>query len=188
MHLLYFLFRSRFVQLGTGAIAIAIFPTNSSQAVLMPDLAAPNPNRLVAADRTKPPAAEMAGENDERMTGDEAQTGDQQKMAAISGTVTYRQRIALPPNAKIVVKLEDVSRADAPSTVIAEQTIVTTGQQVPIPFTLTYDPSEIQPMGRYTVRAQIFYGDRLRWTSTKMYPVINQGDSEAIEIQLEPVR
>jgi hypothetical protein len=38
--------------------------------------------------------------------------------AMITGTVTYRERIALPPTAVIKVQLVDVSRADAPAVVI----------------------------------------------------------------------
>lgn len=99
---------------------------------------------------------------------------DPQPAATITGTVSYLQRIALPPNATLVVKLEDVSRADAPSIVIAERTIETAGRQVPISFKLVYDPAEIQARNRYGVRAQIFYGGNLRWMSTTAYPVITQ--------------
>ncbi|WP_206603101.1 YbaY family lipoprotein [Leptolyngbya ohadii] len=105
----------------------------------------------------------------------------------VSGTVTYRQRIALPPDARLVVRLEDVSRADAAAIVIAEETIETAGQQVPISFRLTYDPSRIEERNRYHVRAQIFYGDALRWTSTVMYPVITQGNATEVAILLQPV-
>jgi uncharacterized lipoprotein YbaY len=109
------------------------------------------------------------------------------EVAAVSGTVSYRQRIALPPEAQLVLKLEDVSLADAPSVVIAEKTIETAGRQVPIPFVLTYDPDEIQPQNRYVVRAQIFYGDQLRWTSTTAYLVITQDSPTDVTIELEQV-
>ncbi|MHC6802504.1 YbaY family lipoprotein, partial [Vibrio antiquarius] len=36
-------------------------------------------------------------------------------MKTITGTVAYRERIALPPNAVVTVALEDVSLADAPA-------------------------------------------------------------------------
>ena len=39
---------------------------------------------------------------------------------AVSGTVAYRERIALPPNAAIEVKLQDVSLQDAPAKTVAE--------------------------------------------------------------------
>lgn len=106
----------------------------------------------------------------------------------ISGKVFYRQRIALPPNATLIVKLEDISRADAPSVVISEKKIDLKGQQVPISFTLTYDPQKIDPRFRYSVRAQIFVEDQLMWTSTQVYPVITQNNPKEVEIQLEPVR
>jgi len=35
--------------------------------------------------------------------------------AYVTGTATYLQRIALPPNAVITVRIEDVSKADAPA-------------------------------------------------------------------------
>ena len=56
--------------------------------------------------------------------------------AVLTGTVTYRERIALPPNARVEVRLEDVSQADAPADEIASQTIAANGKQVPIPFEL----------------------------------------------------
>jgi uncharacterized lipoprotein YbaY len=110
-----------------------------------------------------------------------------QSAATVTGTVTYPQRIALPPEATLVIKLEDVSLADAPATVIAERTIVTNGQQVPIPFKLVYDPADIEANHRYSVRAQIFYGDELAWTSTASYPVITQDHPTEVEIQVDQV-
>ena len=60
--------------------------------------------------------------------------------AVVTGTVTYRERIALSPQAVVEVKLEDVSRADAAAVTIGEQTITNPGQ-VPIDFEIEYDPS-----------------------------------------------
>jgi len=102
----------------------------------------------------------------------------------IIGTVSYQQRIALPPEARLVITLENASRADAPAEVIADKVIETAGQPVPIPFTLTYNPADIQTRDRYAVRAQIFYGEELRWTSDTSYPVITQGASSEVAIAL----
>ncbi|REM35684.1 hypothetical protein DSI31_07360, partial [Mycobacterium tuberculosis] len=54
----------------------------------------------------------------------------------VSGTVTYRERIALDPAAEIVVQLLDVSLMDAPSKVLAEQRIKANGKQVPFAYEL----------------------------------------------------
>src|SRR6516225_3433270 len=54
-------------------------------------------------------------------------------LPTISGNVAYRERIALPENAVLIVQLQDVSFADAPAKVIAEQKITFAGRQVPLP-------------------------------------------------------
>ena len=58
-------------------------------------------------------------------------------MKTITGTVAYRERIALPPNAVVTIALEDVSLADAPAKVLAKQTFETEGKQVPLSFSRT---------------------------------------------------
>jgi putative lipoprotein len=61
----------------------------------------------------------------------------------IGGEVTYRERIALPPDAVLVVELADVSLADAPAIVIGRRRIAPAGQ-VPIRFDIGFDPKAIQ--------------------------------------------
>ncbi|MFC4256070.1 hypothetical protein GRI97_11925 [Altererythrobacter xixiisoli] len=77
----------------------------------------------------------------------------------LTGTVAYRERMALPDNARISVQLADVSRADAPATIVAQTSFRSNGRQVPIPFTLQYNPNRLQPNGRYTVSARITGAD-----------------------------
>ena len=47
---------------------------------------------------------------------------------SIDGTATYRERVALPPSAVFEATLEDVSRADAPSEMIAQTPCGLAGQ------------------------------------------------------------
>lgn len=108
--------------------------------------------------------------------------------AAVTGTVIYRERIALPPNAIVKVQLQDTSRADAPAVTLAEQTIQTQGRQVPIPFTLEYDPSKIREGNTYTVRAQILVDGQLRFASDTSYPVLTNGNPSQVEILVRSVR
>jgi uncharacterized lipoprotein YbaY/heat shock protein HslJ len=108
-------------------------------------------------------------------------------IAEITGTVAYRQRSALPLDAEVLVRLEDVSRQDAPATVIDEVKINPRGKQVPIPFRLTYDPAQIEPSHRYHVRATISSGGRMVFTSTSAYPVITRGAPAKADIIVQPV-
>ncbi|KKB12840.1 hypothetical protein VE25_05215 [Devosia geojensis] len=80
--------------------------------------------------------------------------------ASISGTASYRERIALPPDAVLEVQLADVSLADAPARIIASTRVDPAGQ-VPIPFTLTFDPASIEDRATYAVSARIEVGDDL---------------------------
>ncbi len=106
----------------------------------------------------------------------------------LTGTVTYMQRIALAPGAVVEVKLQDVSKADAPAVIIASQTITTEGQQVPIAYELSYAPDVIDPKYTYTVMARITEGGKLTWISTQAYPVLTRGHpTTGVEIRVEQV-
>lgn len=92
----------------------------------------------------------------------------------VTGTVTFLQRIALPPDAEVRVALEDISLQDAPAGIIAEKTIPTRGKQVPIPFTIEYDPKIIEESHAYSVRAEIFVGGERKFMTTQSYPVLTR--------------
>ncbi len=113
--------------------------------------------------------------------------------AVLTGSITYRQRVALPPDAVVTVQLLDVSRADAVSTILAEQIIRTDRRQVPIPFRLTYAPSDVDSRMRYAVRATIRDAQgQMVWTTDTAYPVLTQNaptdDVEIVVVQVAPGR
>lgn len=105
----------------------------------------------------------------------------------VSGTVTYRTRAALPPNAVLTVRLVDVSRADAQSTTIAEQRIETAGRQVPFSFDMAYDRSKIVERNRYAIQAEIRDGGRLLFITDTNYAVLTQGAPRTIDVTVVPV-
>ncbi len=105
----------------------------------------------------------------------------------ISGTVTYRQRSALPSTAALIVRLVDVSRQDVSSTTISEQRIETAGKQVPFQFDFAYDRSKIDERNRYAVQAEIRDAGKLLFITDTSYPVITQGNPRTVDITLVPV-
>lgn len=108
--------------------------------------------------------------------------------AAVTGEVTYFQRIALPPDAVVTVRLQDVSRMDVAAVLIAEQVIETGGRQVPIPFELNYDPATIDDRMAYSVSARIEQGDKLLWINDTHHPVITRGaPTSGIQLKVVPV-
>jgi putative lipoprotein len=100
----------------------------------------------------------------------------------VTGSVTYRERIALPPTAVVTVRLVDVSRADAPSVLIAEQVIRTEGRQVPFEFALPYDALRILASNTYAVQVRIEDGGKLLFISDTVYPVITRGAPTRVDI------
>jgi putative lipoprotein len=105
----------------------------------------------------------------------------------ITGSVTYRERIALPPTAVVTVRLVDVSLADAASVLITEQVIVTDGRQVPFEFALAYDASRILPSHTYAVQVRIENDGKLLFISDTMHRVITRDAPTRVEIVLRRV-
>jgi putative lipoprotein len=105
----------------------------------------------------------------------------------VTGTVTYLQRIALPPTALIKVQLADVSRADAPAIVLGEALIRAEGGQVPFPFAIAYDPAKIDQRFTYAVSARIEDGGKLLFITDTRYPVLTRGAPSHVELVLRPV-
>lgn len=107
----------------------------------------------------------------------------------ISGTVSYRERISLPENAVVTVTLEDISLADAPSTVIATQEFTTDGKQVPFAFELSYDNNKIKANHRYNMRATIHVDGKLRFTTDTIKSVITDVENtQQADLRLVGVR
>lgn len=107
--------------------------------------------------------------------------------AKVTGTVTYRERIALPPTAVIKVQLVDVSRADASAVVIGERLVDPGGQQVPFPFEIAYDSAKIEANHSYAVQARIEVDGQLRFISDQRYGVITRGAPIHVEMVLRSV-
>lgn len=90
----------------------------------------------------------------------------------VTGAISYRERIALPPGSVAHVRLLDVSRADAPATVLAEQKTTLIGMSVPVPFELKVEPRMFLPQATYAVSGQIRGTDgTLLWTTDTRYPI-----------------
>ncbi|HXZ79754.1 MAG TPA: YbaY family lipoprotein [Terriglobales bacterium] len=111
----------------------------------------------------------------------------QEKAGKITGTVAYRERVALPPNAMLTIRMEDVSKQDVGATLIAGTAFSANGRQVPIPFELSYNPAKISQKGRYVVRANVDVDGELLFTTTQPYPVLNDGASNEVNVMMKMV-
>ncbi|WNG61942.1 hypothetical protein F0U59_49975 [Archangium gephyra] len=114
-------------------------------------------------------------------TVDTAPTADKQEPAArpaasgetqVTGSVFYLERIALSPEAVVLVEVVEVAPGgEAP--VLGSWTQSSPGQ-VPIPFSVGVPTERIRPEGSYAVRARITDGGRA-FTTLEPVPVLTQG-------------
>ena len=106
--------------------------------------------------------------------------------ATLPGSATYRERIALPPDAVFEAELQDVSIADAPARVLGRARLDPAGQP-PFRFEIPYDETALQPGHRYSVRATLKYQGNLLFTTDRIYRVLD-GLNVPLEMLLVSVR
>lgn len=109
----------------------------------------------------------------------------QEALAMINIEAFYFDRSMLPPNAELIVTLEDVSKMDVAAEVISTNRAVLNSAP-PYRITLNYDPTKVLPNMRYNVRAQIKKDGQLLYTSTASHnPFV--GSEKALRIKLDKV-
>ncbi len=106
------------------------------------------------------------------------------EMGKVTGTVWYRERMALPENAVVQVQLQDVSLQDVAATVLAEQVIHTGGKQVPFAFELEYDKVAIDPRNTYAISARITVDGKLWFINTSHHPVLTNGYGSHVDVMV----
>ncbi|AFV99765.1 hypothetical protein BAR24_07950 [Gluconobacter oxydans] len=87
-------------------------------------------------------------------------------LKTLSGTVTYRERMALPAGAVLLVRLEDVSLADAPAKVLAESWQQIQGMP---PLSYVLHVPVLESSRRYSLHAEIRAGDQLLFTTEEAH-------------------
>lgn len=92
----------------------------------------------------------------------------------VSGTITYRDRVALPANAVVTVQIARVY-ADRGPEIIAEQSFATNGAQPPLAYSIAYDPARIDQNASYTVQSDISVNNQVRYSTNTIVPVITSG-------------
>jgi putative lipoprotein len=92
------------------------------------------------------------------------------------------------------VRLEEVSRADAPATVVAEASASgvthpgTAGAETQVPFHLSVQRCDvpIDPRRDYAVRATLDIGGGRRLSTTDRHPVLTRGFGHYAALRLHP--
>ncbi|MDN0073938.1 YbaY family lipoprotein [Crenobacter sp. SG2303] len=86
----------------------------------------------------------------------------------------------------VKVRLLDVSQADAPAGVLAEQ-YLNRPRAFPMPFSLCYDRRALLPGHRYAVDAQLFVDGELKMLNAAQVPVLDQASPAEPTVSLERI-
>jgi uncharacterized lipoprotein YbaY len=99
----------------------------------------------------------------------------------VTGTVWYRERMAMPPDAVVVARVERIRNGEAE--LVAEQLIDRPGD-VPVSFQVPFAHDTIDPADRYALHAHISSGDHVRWTTQSPVPVITHGAPSQVDVMV----
>ena len=106
---------------------------------------------------------------------------------AVTGTVSYRERLILPADSQVVVRLEDISKGQSYPQVVAEQRILPNSAGV-TQFALPYTLNDVNPQATYVVNAWVEQGGRILYRNVKLYAVLTKGSPTSnVHVELEQV-
>jgi putative lipoprotein len=109
--------------------------------------------------------------------------GARAAQARVSGTVSYRERIALPDNATLTVQLVELIEEAAAGRIVGEQVISPAGQ-VPVPFDIAYDPASLEDGTRLGLTARIAAEGAMLFES-KRTVAVDPASADDLELMLE---
>lgn len=109
--------------------------------------------------------------------------------AVVRGSVSYRDRSALPPDAAMEVWITDVTPGlMLTMAVVAQQRFPTSGRQVPLAFELSYDPARVDPTHRYAIKAAISSGGQMRYSGESEFRPPTGGGPATVSIMVAAPR
>lgn len=106
-----------------------------------------------------------------------------QARGRVYGTVSYRERIALPSDAVCFVELVETDSVGRPVRVLEKQ-LVRMGLANTAAYELNYDPRSIDPRRRYAVQARIEANGRVLMDTPGNYYVLTQGAPDRVDLVL----
>jgi putative lipoprotein len=111
----------------------------------------------------------------------------QETNTSLTGEILYSEDVALPEQTILTIQLVDISKQDVKGKVIAERIIKNPGQ-VPIDFDIQYNPDDILSANTYSLKAKIEDKGSYLYTTDKIYPVITNGITNKIKMNVVSVK
>jgi uncharacterized lipoprotein YbaY/heat shock protein HslJ len=103
--------------------------------------------------------------------------------ASVSGTATYRERVALPPEAVFEAAVEDAAHTDGP----ALGTVRIAAPRVPIDFAIGIDAAKLQSAHTYLLRTRITLDGKALFSANTPVLALAPGAPQRVEVLLRRV-
>jgi heat shock protein HslJ len=117
----------------------------------------------------------------------EVQVGGTTPATTVRGTVTYRERMALPDDATVDVWITGIGSGIVTMAILGETSVAARGRQVPLPFELAIDPARVTAERPYGIRAAIRAGGTMLFETREPTPVLTQGQPTTVTLVLTRV-
>ena len=95
-------------------------------------------------------------------------------LPVVSGDIFYRERIVLPSDARVTVRVVRLGPRGPSRPVIAEASVAPT-RRLPIPFSLTCDPASLEPGADYGLEVTISRRGKTEFATPEPVPVLAGG-------------
>ena len=109
------------------------------------------------------------------------------KKEKVTGKIEFKGDAQFDKETVAVVKIQDVSLADAAAKTVAEHTIKGL-KKFPIEFEVEYDPAIIQKGHSYAVSVRIETRGKLEYTNDTSVPVISNGTTKDVTVPVIRVK
>lgn len=146
-------------------------------------LSACQPRNEAQAPTDNAPAAQMPASSPPAQTPAETAPAPAQGSHAVTGTATYRERIAMPPGSSLRVQLLDNQLADTPRAVLAETTLQDVAGP-PFAFRLPYDPARLRAGGQFGLHASLSDADGTLWFVSDTRVPVDPTSNTPVEIPM----
>lgn len=104
-------------------------------------------------------------------------------LPSLQGTVTYLQRVAMPPSADVVLTLWDLTGNGQAPQPVAEKLLQQPGQ-VPVEFSWTLEAAPLDPRHEYALRAKIVVDGAVLFATDTDYRVLTLGHPSTVQLVL----
>lgn len=113
--------------------------------------------------------------------------GVAEEALVVTGSVFYRDKSALPPQAMVSVILADASEVGVPAKMLSQVIFPAAGKQVPINFSLPYAKVQVENAKRIIIGARIEVDGGVTYHTNRVFEAVTNDKTSGVNILMDRV-